>query len=75
VNIPVSGLDDDGEPLAVVDTTTAKQLLKCKTTRFYQILEELETFRDGGKRLTTLRSIRARQKRLLAAAAATNIAT
>ena len=63
------------EPLAV-SPREACRLLGIKNTRFYQLLAagELETYRDGRMRRVTMRSIRARIARLLAAEGATGAA-
>jgi hypothetical protein len=53
------------EPL-VVRPREAQRLLGCGITRFYEILPELESFRDGRSRLITMASIKARIARKLA---------
>jgi hypothetical protein len=60
------------EPFAVTPKVAA-QLESCGLTEFYKRLNagEYECYLDGGKCLVTVRSIRARQQRLLAAAAGT----
>jgi hypothetical protein len=60
------------EPFAVRPKVAA-QLDACGITEFYKRLNrgEYETFVDGGARLVTVRSIRARQERLLTAASGT----
>ena len=64
------------EPLAVSPRECCR-LLGIKTTRFYQLLAagELETYLDGRARRVTMRSIRARIARLLAADGATGAIT
>jgi hypothetical protein len=57
--------DETVEPL-VVRPRTAQRLLGCGNTRFYEILPELEHYKDGKATLITMRSIRARIARLLA---------
>jgi hypothetical protein len=44
----------------------ACKIIGCGPTRLYEILPELESYLDGKSRLITLRSIRARQARLIA---------
>jgi hypothetical protein len=56
---------DDLEPI-VVRPRVAKKLLGCGNTRFYEILPELESFKDGKSRLITMASIKARIARKLA---------
>jgi len=56
--------DDVVEPL-VVRPRVAQRLLNCSNTRFYEILPELESFRDGRSRMITMRSIKARIERKL----------
>lgn len=56
---------DDFEPI-VVRPRVAKKLLGCGNTRFYEILPELESFKDGKSRLITMASIKARIARKLA---------
>jgi hypothetical protein len=58
-------MPDDLEPL-VVPPRVARKLLGCGNTRFYEILPELETFKDGKSRLITMASIKARIARKLA---------
>jgi hypothetical protein len=58
-------MPDDIEPL-VVPPSVARKLLGCGNTRFYEILPELETFKDGKSRLITMASIKARIARKLA---------
>jgi hypothetical protein len=60
------------EPFAVTPRVAA-QMESCGITQFYKRLNagEYESYLDGGKRLITVRSIRARRERLLAAAAGT----
>jgi hypothetical protein len=57
------------EPFAVTPKVAAK-LESCGITEFYRRLNggQYETYLDGGKRLITVRSIKARQQRLLSAA-------
>jgi hypothetical protein len=57
------------EPL-VVGPREAKRLLSVGTTRFYEILPELESYLDGGSRKITVRSIYQRIANKLAAPAA-----
>lgn len=56
--------------LFAVQPKVAARLDNCGLTELYERLNagEYETYIDGGKRLITVRSIRARQERLLAAA-------
>jgi excisionase family DNA binding protein len=58
----------DLEPLAV-SPAEACRLLSIGNTRLYQLIgsAELESYRDGRARRITMRSIRARMARLLAA--------
>lgn len=60
-------------PLEAVQPKEGARLDNCGITEFYERLNagEYETYVDGGKRLITVRSIRARQERLLAAASGT----
>ena len=60
-------------PLEAVQPKEAARLDNCGITELYERLNrgEYESYTDGGKRLITLRSIRARQERLLAAASGT----
>jgi hypothetical protein len=57
------------EPFAVPPKAAAR-MENCGLTEFYRRLNsgEYESYLDGGKRLITVRSIRARQERLLKAA-------
>jgi hypothetical protein len=61
-------IDDEIQPL-VVRPKEARRLLGCSNTRFYEILPELESFKDGKSRLITMASIRARVARKVAEAA------
>jgi hypothetical protein len=58
-------MPDDLEPL-VVRPRVARKLLGCENTKFYEILPELESYKDGKSRLITMASIKARIARKLA---------
>jgi hypothetical protein len=59
--------DDDIEPL-VVRPRVAQRLLNLSNTKFYSILPELESFKEGRATMITMRSIKARVARKLAEA-------
>lgn len=64
-----TGLGHD--EVRVVSPQEAKTLLACGTTRLYKLIYngELESFKDGRSRRITMRSIKARINRLIAAGA------
>ena len=63
-----AGFGDDEQQL-VVSPKRAMQLLDLGMTRLYELIKsgELESYKEGTSRKITMRSIRARPERLLAA--------
>jgi len=64
----ISGPDRD-EPL-IVSPRRARKMLDVGNTKFYEILPELESFKDGKSRKITVASIKAYVARKLAAGTA-----
>jgi hypothetical protein len=76
--LPITFLNESGDPRLplplAVKPRVACRMLSCGTTRLYELLGtgELESYRDGGARMITTRSILARVERLLEASQQNN---